>query len=277
MNVEGIIETSRHGHVGIIRLINERGRNSLINPMREGLVASFTEMADDPDIRAVLLIGRGKVFCAGGDFGMMQTEGDPWSAHQRFRRSSRWLTDLLRYPKPIIVGVNGAAVGGGIGLALIGDFIYAAEEQARFIAGFLRLGLIPDIGMMYTLPRLVGMSRAKSFVFGGETWTAQQAADAGLIAGAVPDAELEARCMAKAEEMAAVATEGFSLAKWLMGRSLESSLDDMMTMENLGQSLAYSTEAMREGLTAITERRPPDFAAASERETATKAARRRRQ
>jgi len=277
MDIDGVIETGRHGRVGIIRLVNERGRNSLTNPMRQGLSSTFAEMSADPDIRAIYLTGKGSAFCAGGDLGMMQEEGDAWSSHQRFRRTAPWLTELLRFPKPVVVGVNGVTVGGGIGIALVGDVVYAGEQRGKFIAGFMRLGLLPDIGMMYTLPRLVGMARARAFVYGSETWSAQQAADAGLIAGAVADDDLEARCLERSEEMAALPIEGFSLAKWIMGRSFETGLDEMMTYENLGQSLAYSTEAMREGLAALIARRPADFAAASEREQATKTVRKRRQ
>ncbi|MER6561766.1 enoyl-CoA hydratase/isomerase family protein [Streptomyces sp. NPDC001027] len=274
MSIENVIETERAGHVGIIRLADERNRNALSNPMRSGLAAAFAEMEADPDVRAVFLTAKGRAFCGGGDFRMMRDESDPWSSHQRFKRTSRWLTDLLRYPKPIVVGVNGPAVGGGIGIALIGDVVYAAESS-RFVSGFLRLGLIPDIGVMYTLPRLVGMARARAFVYGNETWTAEQAMEAGLIAGTVPDDELEAHCLERAEAMAALPVEGFGLAKWLMERSYETSLEEMMVHENLGQSLAYSTEAMREGLAAVREGRDADFVAASEREPANRIARKR--
>ncbi len=151
-----VVETGLSGHVGIIRLVDERRRNALSAAMREGFVSAFYGMMADPDIRAIYITGQGQTFCAGGDLRMMRDEGDPWSSHQRLNRTARWLTDFLRCPKPVVVGVNGVAVGGGIGIAVIGDIILAAENGARFQAGFMRLGLIPDIGLMYTLPRLVG-------------------------------------------------------------------------------------------------------------------------
>ena len=270
-----VISTEVDGNVGVIRLIDEEHRNALSNQMRNALVQTFAEMERNPDVRAVYLTAIGRAFCGGGDFRMMEAESDAWSAHQRFRRSGRLMTDLIRFPKPVVVGVNGAAVGGGIGLALIGDVVFAAESS-RFIAGFLRLGLLPDIATMYTLPRLVGLSRARSFVLGGETWNAEQAREAGLVGYVVADDELDTIGLARAHEMANGPIEAMGLIKTLMGRSFESSLEEMLTYEDLGQTLAYSTHAMREGLSAVKDHRDADFVGATEREAAQKAARARR-
>ncbi|MEU6646302.1 enoyl-CoA hydratase-related protein [Saccharomonospora sp. NPDC046836] len=273
MGQDFVIETSVENRVAVVRLADEDNRNALSNDMRQGLASTFADLEDDPEVRAVYLTGRGRAFCGGGDLRMMRDEGDAWSSHQRFRRAARWLTDMIRFPKPVVVGVNGPAVGGGIGIALVGDVILAGQERASFVSGFLRLGLLPDIGVMYTMPRLIGLARTKAFVYGNATWSASDAEQAGLVTAAVPDAELEARGLEQARAMAELPLEGFGLSKWLMGRSLESSLDEMMTYENLGQSLAYTTESMREGLSALREKRAADFVAASEREPAVRAAR----
>jgi 2-(1,2-epoxy-1,2-dihydrophenyl)acetyl-CoA isomerase len=269
------VRVERQAKVGVLRLVDERKRNALSTPLRDQLSAGFHALASDPDVRAVYLTGTGSAFCGGGDLRMMREEGDPWTSHLRLNRTCKWMTDLIRCPKPVVVGVNGVAVGGGVGLALVGDVVYAARDSARFVAGFMRLGLIPDIGVMYTLPRLVGLARAKAFVFGNEAWTAAQAEEYGLIAAAVPDDELESRSLERAQELAAGPIEGFGLAKWLMGRSYESALEEMMAYEDLGQSLAYSTEAVREGVAALVEGRAPDFVAATERENATRVERQR--
>lgn len=274
--MEPLVEVSRQNTVGIIRLVDEAKRNSLSTRMREEFVAAYRDVVDDPDVRAIYLTAKGKAFCGGGDLGMMRDESDPWSSHQRLNRTCRWMTELIECPKPLVVGVNGVAVGGGIGLALAGDVILAAEHGARFVSGFSRLGLLPDIGVMYTLPRFVGMARAKAFVFNGETWTAHDALQAGLVTAVVPDEGLDKRGIEQAQALAAGPVESFGLVKQLMGRSFETPLERMMTYEDLGQSLAYATEAMREGLAALTERRAPDFITASERETATRIARSRR-
>ncbi|KAA9159413.1 enoyl-CoA hydratase/isomerase family protein [Amycolatopsis acidicola] len=272
MSTEDVIEVTRDGHVGIIRLTDERRRNALSNPMRDGLAAAVADFVADPDVRAMYLTGTGSTFCGGGDLRMMRAEGDTWSSYQRLTRTGKWLIELFRCPKPVVVGVNGVAVGGGIGIAMAGDVVYAAES-ATFISGFLRLGLIPDIGMMYTLPRAVGMTRAREFLLGQETWTAQRAETAGLITAVVPDDELDARCLERARVMAAGPLEAFGLAKSILARTFETSLDDLMHFESLGQSVAYATESMREGLSAVTGGRPADFVSATEREPATRIAR----
>lgn len=270
------MRSERQGAVGIIRLIDEKRRNILTFEFREQFQEAFYGFAADPDVRSIVILGEGPAFCAGGDFQMMKTESDAWTAHQRLSRSARWLTDLIRCPKPIVVGVNGPAVGGGIGLALCGDIIYAANDRAVFTAGFGRLGLIPDVATMYTLPRAVGLSRANSFVFDNQSWTATEAEQYGLITAAVPDADLETRCVTRAAEFAAGPIEGVGMAKQLMGRSYESSLDQMLVYEDLGQSVTYQTEAVREGVDAVINRRSPDFASATNREVATQLDRTRR-
>jgi len=166
-------------------------------------------------------------------------------------------------------------VGGGVGIAITGDVVYAAES-AKFMSGFMRLGLMPDLAIMHTLPRLVGMAKAKAFLLGNETWTARQAEAAGLVAAVLPDEALESRCLERAATMAAGPIEAFGMAKQILARSYETALDELLTYESLGQPIAYATQAMREGLAALVEKREPDFAAASEREPATQAARRRR-
>ncbi|MBV6756704.1 enoyl-CoA hydratase/isomerase family protein [Rhodococcus opacus] len=270
------VRVEHDGHVGIIRMVDERKRNALSYELREEFVEAFYTLRDDPDVRALYVTGSGAAFCGGGDLRMMREESDTWSSHRRLSRTARWLTDYIRCPKPVVVGVNGVAVGGGIGLALAGDVIYAARENATFMAGFMRLGLIPDVGVMYTLPRAVGMAKARSFVFGNETWTAEQAENYGLINAAVPDDELDAQCLERATQLANGPVEGFGLAKTLLGRSLESSLDEMFTYEDLGQSVAYSTQAVQEGVDALVSGRPADFVAATEREIATQLERKRR-
>jgi 2-(1,2-epoxy-1,2-dihydrophenyl)acetyl-CoA isomerase len=274
MGSESVIETGRVGRVGVFKMVDERGRNSLTNDLRAGLAAALGTMAEDPDVRALYITGQGTAFCAGGNLRMMEDEGDPWWSHQRMTRAAGWLKNLLFYPKPVVIGVNGAAVGGGLGIALAGDVVYAAENGAKFMSGFMRIGLIPDLGVLYTLPRLIGLARAKAFLLGAENWNAQQAAEAGLIAGTVPDEQLERHCLERAEAMAAGPLEAFGLAKTLLSRSYESGFDEMITYEVLGQCLAYSTEAMHEGLATLLGHRAPDFTAASEREKATQAARR---
>lgn len=257
-----IVNTAREGSVLIIRLSNPENRNSLTPELREQLGEAVEEAERDHSVRSVFLTGDGPTFCSGGDLNMLKTACDPWPVHRRFRNLSRWLSPLITLDKPVVVGVNGHAVGGGMGLALTGDVLIAGES-AKFMSGFFRLGAIPDIAIMYHLPRLIGMARAKNFLFSGATFTAQQAADLGLVSKVVPDAELHEAGLNEAKRLAEGPAEVMGLAKILMARSFETTLTDMFAFEGLGQALAMSNPEFREGLTAALERRPANFVNAS--------------
>src|SRR5258706_8438205 len=180
------VQVTREEAVLMIRFVNEKSRNSMTAELRSQLRDAMALAAQDEDVRAVYITGQGSAFCAGGDLHMLQNACDPWSVHRRFRGLGSWFLSLLQFEKPVVVGVNGYAVGGGIGLALAGDVVIAAES-AKFVSGFFRLGAIPDVGMMYTLPRLIGLARAKRFLFCNETLTAREAFDIGMVARVVPD------------------------------------------------------------------------------------------
>jgi 2-(1,2-epoxy-1,2-dihydrophenyl)acetyl-CoA isomerase len=258
-----LVRRRREGAVLVLRLDNPRNRNGLDEPMRVALGAAVEEAESDPAVRAVYLTGAGPSFCAGGDLRMLREASDPWPVHRRFRRLSRWLVPLMTLEKPVVIGVNGHAVGGGMGLALTGDRLIAAEG-AVFMAGFFRLGVIPDIGVMYHLPRLIGMARAKRFLFENATMTAREAHEIGLVAHVVPDAQLQEEAFARAERLAAGPTAAMGLGKQFMARSFETSLLDMFGYEGLGQILAMTHPEFREGIGAMIDKRKPDFPGAAQ-------------
>ncbi len=253
-----LVEVSRDGGVAIVRMTSERSRNSLSNQMRAELARTFAEIAVDESVRAVYLTGRGSAFCSGGDLRDLKAITGPWSTHRRFRHLGEWLLPLLRLEKPVVVGVNGIAVGGGMGLAFAGDLIVAAES-ARFMAGFFRIGVCPDVATMYTLPRLVGMARAKQLLFGNATWSARDALAAGLVVETAADEQLDAVCIEKARALADGPAGVIGLAKLIMARSFETGLDEMFLYEGFGQALAMSSGEFREGLEALLEKRPGRF------------------
>ncbi len=259
---QNLIVTERDGGVFIIRLTNPQSRNSLTMEMREQLGRAVETAEADPGIRTVFLTGEGPTFCSGGDLNHLKGAHDPWTVHRRFRNLSRWLVPLVTLDKPVVIGVNGHAVGGGMGLALSGD-VLIASENAVFMSGFFRLGAVPDIAVMYQLPRLIGMARAKKFLFRGESFTAQQAAELGLVSEVVPADALYEAGLAEARRLAEGPAEVMGLAKTLMARSFESSLHEMLAYEGFGQALAMSNPEFREGLDALIARRRADFVGAA--------------
>lgn len=256
------LETERDGPVLIIRLAYEKGRNSLTAEMRRSLQTVLRDIEEDRSIRSIYLCGKGESFCAGGDLNMLKVASAPWAVRRRFRHLNTILLPLMTLERPVVCGVQGYAVGGGVGLALTADVIVAAKS-AKFMAGFFRLGAVPDIMTMYSLPRLIGMARARNFLFGNQTMDAKQAHDLGLAVEVVPDAELHDRGLAMARKLAEGPAEVMGLAKQIMLRTFENGLDDMYLYEELGQAMAMSSVEFKEGLSALVEKRKPDFICAA--------------
>ncbi len=253
------VETERDGAVLIIRLDNAAARNSLTREVRFSLRDIVREIEDDHSIRAVYLTGKGKTFCAGGDLRMLTDASDPWQSHRRFRHASTLFPPLAGLDRMVVCGVRGAAVGGGMGLALTADTIVAGES-AKFMSGFFRLGVLPDCLTLYTLPRLVGLAKARQFLFSNSTWSADEALANGIVAEVVADDEVDARGLALAHAYANGPAEVMGLAKMIMLKSFESSMSEMMDYEDLAQSLAQNGPEFAEGLSALVEKRPADFA-----------------
>jgi 2-(1,2-epoxy-1,2-dihydrophenyl)acetyl-CoA isomerase len=252
------VETERQGPVLIVRLANEAARNSLTREMRFSLRDVTREIEDDHSIRAVYLTGKGKTFCAGGDLRMLTQASDPWPVHRRFRHAASLFPPFMSLNRPVVCGVRGLAIGGGMGLALMADQIVAGES-AQLGAGFFRLGVVPDCLTMYTLPRLIGLAKTRNFLYTDGTWSAQDILDLGIATKVVPDEDVDVEGIALAQKLASGPAEVMGLAKQLLLKSFESSLTEMMDYEGFGQVLAMSSAEFREGLTALVEKRRPDY------------------
>ena len=171
---------------------------------------------------------------------------------------------MLSLDRPVVCGVRGVAIGGGMGLALMANSIVAGKG-AQFMAGFFRLGVVPDCLTLFTLPRLIGLARAREFLYSNMTWSAGEALQNGIVSKVVPDEEVDAAGIALAQKYARGPAEVMGLAKQIMLKSFESSLSEMMDYEDLAQSLAQSSAEFREGLAALVEKRKPDHVAAAQR------------
>lgn len=230
--------------------------NALNAGLRAELLAALKGAARDDAVRAVVLTGAGRAFCAGADL-----RGG--SAEREFRRVitteyNPLVRAIRELEKPVVAAVNGAAAGAGMSLALAADLVLAAEE-ARFVPAFDRIGLVPDSGLTRTLVRGLGRHRAASILFGGEALGAAEAREAGLVSRVVPGSELAAAAADLAGRLAAGPTRGIGLTKRLINGAEDDDLGASLSAEGALQEVAGRTADHAEGIAAFTEKRDPRF------------------
>ncbi len=222
----------------------------------------LAEAETNADIRSLVLTGRGRAFCSGGDVRVMRDGLDAGQPAAFFEGPLGVFHEVIlamrRLAKPIVTAVNGPAMGAGMNLALGADIVYASRD-AVFSQAFVRLGLVPDCGGTFFLPRLIGMARAAEMVFTGDTIDAEQALKLGLVSRVVPQDQLLSSAWELARRLARGPTAAIGRMKALLQDSLQNSLEDMLRRELLAQIDSGRTDDFREGLTAFTEKRTPDF------------------
>jgi 2-(1,2-epoxy-1,2-dihydrophenyl)acetyl-CoA isomerase len=213
------------------------------------------------DARAVLLTGEGRAFCSGADLaesGGRDIGGGAGSYKVLTEAYNPMILKLSRVPVPVVVAVNGPAAGVGCSLALAGDFTFAAKS-AYFLQAFVNIGLVPDGGSSWILPRLVGKARATQMMMLGERIPADKAEDWGLIYKAVEDADLQAEALALATRLAEGPTLALGLTRQNLARALESDLASALHVEAEGQWKAGDSADAREGIQAFLEKRKTQF------------------
>jgi 2-(1,2-epoxy-1,2-dihydrophenyl)acetyl-CoA isomerase len=228
--------------VALVRLARPEALNTMSLTMREELATCFVELQDDADVRAIVITAEGRAFSAGGDMKEFQ-ERTPEEMHDLMRdKSHRWFEALWRTSKPTIAAVNGVAAGGGINLALACDFI-VASENATFGQTFVRVGLLPDLGGLFLLPRDVGLHRAKALCLTGDLLSAAEAHELGLVYEVVADDDLLDEALALASRLAAGSDRAYAAIKSMLNRSFELSMDEMLRYELYAQSFLFTTGA----------------------------------
>lgn len=234
--------------------------NSIDMPMAEALLSAAIRFDQDPAIRCVLLTGAGRLFCAGGDVGSFASVGDeaPAFLSELAGKLHMAVSRLMRMPKPLVVAVNGPAAGAGLSLAISGDVVIAGNS-ASFTAAYGAIGLTPDGGMSWLLPRLVGMRRAQEMILCNSKVDAARAAEIGLVSRTVADADLLAEARAEAERLANGATAAIGGARALLLASHDGSFEAQLERETRSITAAGSRGEFREGLSAFLQRRKPDF------------------
>lgn len=248
---------SRHGAVALVKLNEPKSMNALSAGIKDGLVGCLPGLITDPEVRALVITGDGKAFCAGGDIRAMDDRATV-SMRARMQRTYRWLLPLMTADKPVIMAVNGAAAGAGFSLALAGDMVIASTT-ARFKAGFSGLGAVPDLALAYTLPRAVGMLRAKEILFSNRDVFAAEAQAIGLVSRvAAPEALMDA-VLEVASVLAAGPTVSFGLTKQLLLRAFELPLEGFLEIEGMAQTTAFGSGDFAEGVEAFRGKRKPQF------------------
>jgi enoyl-CoA hydratase/carnithine racemase len=252
----------REGHVASVILNRPERMNTISQPMLTALSESLLAAETDPELRAIVITGRGRAFCAGLD--LQDAASQEGVSKGGFEMGTR--LDVRNFPinvlhhldTPTICAVNGGAAGFGLDLALAAD-IRIMGRSAKLAAGFTRRGMVADSGGTWLLPRLVGWSRAAEIIFGGRTLKAEESLEVGLVSRVVDDDALLETASALAKEFAANAPLAVQAAKRMMRAGLAEGLDEHVQRVYLQTLPLLDTADFREGFTAFLEKRQPKF------------------
>lgn len=214
------------------------------------------------DVRAVLLTGAGKAFCAGGDVAVMEEHRANGTLPDLFHRltaeQEHMVREILGMPKPVVAALPGVAAGGGLSLALATDW-RIASDTAVLVPAFLQLGTVPDGGLSYFLPHFLGVGGAQEMIFSNARVPAARAREMGLLHEVVPASELASRARERAAELADGPTRAYGWAKRLMVSAFSESIESQMTLERRGAVEAAQGTELPEGILAFREKRKPKF------------------
>jgi enoyl-CoA hydratase len=251
-----LVKIEVHGRVGLLTLDRPKALNALSNDVIDQLAEAMRAFDADDNIGAIVLTGSEKAFAAGADIGAMQG----WSYMDVYKQDylgGNW-ESLKRIRKPIIAAVAGYALGGGCELAMLCDFIIAAEN-ARFGQPEIKLGVIPGYGGTQRLPRAVSKAKAMDLVLTARMMDANEAERAGLVSRVVPLERLMDEAMEAATIIASMSLPSVIMAKECVNMAYEGSLNDTLMFERRNFHALFATEDQKEGMKAFVEKRKPDF------------------
>jgi 2-(1,2-epoxy-1,2-dihydrophenyl)acetyl-CoA isomerase len=253
--------TSIENGIATLTLNRPEARNALDQAMRDELADAIAQVRDDASVRSVILTGAGGAFCSGGDIKSMLASGQGQTLAWRdgIRKLHRWFPELVNLEKPVIAAVDGPVFGAGFGLALAADFILATR-RATFCAVFGRIGLVPDLGVMYLLPRIVGRQKAKELVFTTRVVAAEEARALGLAYAIVDDsAALHAAAFKLATELGEASTTAIGLAKTIMNQSFELDARAMAELEASAQAICRGSAYHQDAIQRFRDKKPLRF------------------
>jgi 2-(1,2-epoxy-1,2-dihydrophenyl)acetyl-CoA isomerase len=255
-----VLEKHEEG-VATLTLNRPERLNALNNELAAALNEALSRAAQDESIRAVVLTGAGRAFCAGGDLGHIgkaRESGEAARLEPLLRAGMQMVLTMRSMPQPVIAAINGAAAGAGMNIALAADMRIAAEE-GTFGQNFSKVGLFPDYGGTFFLPQLVGPSKAAEMFYTGDMIDAATALRLGIVSSIVPAAKLDAEAMALARKIAAGPPLAVKAAKQVLFGDQRQALEEALEKEVHYQMKCFLSEDCREGIRAFFEKRKPNF------------------
>jgi len=246
----------RREEIALLRLNQPQTMNALSPAIKQGLEAAVPQLMADGGVRCIVITGTERAFCAGGDISNMVDRSAP-SVRERMHPSHGWVKLLLTGEKPVVAAVNGAAAGAGFSLAMMCDFVLLADN-AYFKAGFPGLGAAPDLGLALTLPRAIGMLRAKEILMTNRRVNAEEALALGMATRVVPAAALLDEALTLAQSLSAGPATSLGLTKYLLNQAY-GPITDFLAQEAMTQAIAFGSEEFEEGVAAFLGKRKPEF------------------
>ena len=248
------------GPVARITLTRPEAANGLTLPMCRELLQASIRCDEDPNVRAIVLTGAGKLFCAGGDLKSLAESGEGVGA--TLKEMTVYLhgaiSRLARGDAPVVLAINGTAAGAGMSLAVAGD-LGIASENAKFTLAYTAAGLSPDGSSSFFLPRLIGVRRTQELMLTNRRLSAAEALEWGLVNQVVPETEVLKQADELARTLAQGPTRSFGIVKKLLATSFSESLETQMEFEASGIARSAASEDGQEGIRAFLEKRPPVF------------------
>ncbi|MEP1034861.1 enoyl-CoA hydratase-related protein [Ekhidna sp.] len=250
--------TEKKDNLGILTFNRPDVFNSFNKELALAVQKALDDYAKDPQVRAILLTGKGKAFCAGQD--LQEAIADNGLEIEQIvdEHYNPIIRQLRSIEKPIIAAVNGVAAGAGANIALACDVVVAAES-ASFIQAFSKIGLVPDSGGTFTLPRIIGFGKASALMMLGDKVSATEAERIGMIYKVVSDDTFMEEAQGVAQKLANMPTKGLAYTKHLLNQSFTNNLDQQLEMEKEWQFKATETYDYKEGVNAFIEKRKPEF------------------
>lgn len=250
------IEFTRRDGIAVIRLNRPAQRNALDLVMRAEIGRAVEAVRDDEATRVLLLTGSGGAFCAGGDLkSLTEKERGALANRDRIRRLHLWFSELLNLEKPVVAAVDGPAFGAGLNLALAADFVLASP-RARFCAVFARIGLVPDLGGFFLLPRIVGLQKARELIFTARVVGAEEAQRLGMVTEIHAAEALEAAALDWCRRLLEAPTGALGMAKTILNQSFNLDQRALVELEAYAQAVAMATPDHRGRVAEFLAKQP---------------------